>query len=318
MSSAYAGAVIDPHHHLWDMSLGRHPWLAPSGAGGEEMAPDGRDPLRRDYGVNEYLWDAVGQDIVATVHVEAGWSDDFPLEETRWLDGLDRRFGVAARYVARVPLAARDAPRLLEREAANPAVVGVRDIVAWHPDPARSFASRDGMMSDPRWREGLSRATELGLSFDLMLFPWQMGEAVRLVADYPDTRFVLNHCGSPLDRSDEGMALWRGGLSELSKAANVAVKISNPVAYDHDWTMDSLRMVVEHCIACFGPERAMFASDFPVAGLHAGFDQLYDAFRTIVAGHSHDEQEAMFFSTANRIYRLELSSSQMVRDHCHV
>ncbi len=318
MSSAYAGLVIDPHHHLWDLSLGRHPWLAPPEAADEEMVFGSIAPIRRDYGVGEYLWDAARQNIVATVHVEAGWSDDFPLEETRWLDSLDRRFGVAARYVARVPLAGVDAQRLVEREAANPAVVGIRDIVSWHPDPAKSFASREGMMSDPRWREGLSRATELGLSFDLMLFPWQMGEAARLVADHPDTQFVLNHCGSPVDRSEEGLALWRSGLSELSSAPNIAIKISDPVAYDHHWTVDSLRMVIDHCIACFGPQRAMFASDFPVAGLHADFDALYGAFRTIAASHSHDEQEALFFSTANRIYRLGLSPSQTSQDASHV
>lgn len=318
MSCGYGGPIIDPHHHLWDLSLGRHPWLAPPEAGENEMVFGNIAPIRRNYGVREYLRDAAGQNIVASVHVEAGWSDDFPLEETSWLDSLDRRLGVAARYVARVPLSAKEAPDLLEREAENQAVVGIRDIVSWHPDPEKSFASREGIMSDRRWREGLSRATELGLSFDLLLFPWQMKEALRLIADYPDTRFVLNHCGSPVDRSEEGMMLWRDGLTELSAAPNIVIKISNPVAYDHDWTVESLRLVIDHCIACFGPKRAMFASDFPVAGLHADFNALYDAFRTIAASLSPDEQEALFFSTANRIYRLHLSPSQTSQDPTHV
>ena len=45
-----------------------------------------------------------------------------------------------------------------------------------------------------------------------------------------------------------------------------------------------------HCIECFGPDRAMFASDFPVAGLHATFDEVYDSFRTIAAPLSESEQ----------------------------
>ena len=269
MSMAYAGPVIDPHHHLWDLSLGKHPWLAPRNDG--EKAFGSIDAIRTDYGIAEYLRDAKGQNIVATVHVEAGWSDADPLGESGWLDSLDRSSGVAARYVARVPLASPDAPRLLEAEAANPAVAGIRDIVSWHPDPAQSFVRSDGMMSDSDWRAGLKTASDLGLVFDLMLFPWQMDQACLLVSDFADTQFVLNHCGSPVERSPDGVAQWREGLKRLADAPNVAIKISDPVAYDHDWTPDSLAEVILHCIACFGPSRAMFASDFPVSGLHADF-----------------------------------------------
>ncbi|OAP37667.1 hydrolase [Sinorhizobium glycinis] len=315
MKGAYRGPVIDPHHHLWDLSLRRHPWLMRGQPGGEE--PGNVASLQRDYGVAEYLADAARQNIVATVHVEAGWSDDFPLEETHWLDGIDKRSGVARRYVARVPLDRPDAGRLLEVEAANPNVVGVRDIVSWHPDPSKSFAARDGRMSDRRWRAGLAEASRLGLSFDLMLFPRQMGEAVRLVADFPQTRFVLNHCGSPIDRSEEGMALWRKGLRELARAENVSVKVSDLVAYDHDWTLSSLRPVIEFCIECFGPSRSMFASDFPVAAAHATFDEVYGVFRTVAAPLSSEEQRALFFSTANEAYRLAIADTTTAEDGEH-
>jgi len=83
----------------------------------------------------------------------------------------------------------------------------------------------------------------------------------------------------------------------------VRIKISDLVAYDHDWTLDSLAAVIRHCIACFGLERAMFASDFPVAGLHAGFDEVWDAFKIISADLSPSDQQALFFTTAARTYR---------------
>ena len=306
MTGRYDGPVIDPHHHLWDLSLGRHPWLMKQSAAGQEPVFGSIAPIQRDYRIADYLRDARGQNIIATVHVEAGWSDDFPLQETRWLDGLDKSTGVARRYIARVPLDSPDAARLLEEEAANPNVVGIRDIVSWHPDPAKSFAARKERMSELGWRTGLVHASRLGLSFDLMLFPWQMDEAMRLVADFPETRFVLNHCGSPADRSDEGMALWRKGLSALGEAENVLIKISDLVAYDNDWTLQSLRLVIDHCLDCFGPDRAMFASDFPVAGLHASFEEIYDVFRSVAASLSAHEQRQLFFATANRTYRLGL------------
>ena len=160
-------------------------------------------------------------------------------------------------------------------------------------------------MDDPAWRAGLARLGKHGLSFDLMVFPNQLGDAARLAADFPDQPFILNHCGSPIDRDAEGMARWRGGLRTLARQPNVAIKISDLVAYDNDWTIDSLRMVVEHCIDCFGTRRAMFASDFPVAGLHASFDEVYDSFREITAGLSGDEQAGLFHDNAWRMYRFD-------------
>ena len=93
----------------------------------------------------------------------------------------------------------------------------------------------------------------------------------------------------------------------------MAIKISDLVAYDHDWTLESLRPVVLHCIECFGVERSMFASDFPVAGLYASFDEVYESFKTIVAEFSADEQRALFFDTARRLYRIPDSAISAAR-----
>jgi predicted TIM-barrel fold metal-dependent hydrolase len=102
------------------------------------------------------------------------------------------------------------------------------------------------------------------------------------------------------------MILWRNGLKALARAENVSIKISDLVAYDNDWTIASLKPVITQCIDCFGPARSMFASDFPVAGLHATFAEIYDAFRILTQDLSRDEQHQLFFSTANRTYGLDL------------
>lgn len=303
----YSGPIIDAHHHLWDLGLRRHPWL--EAAAGERGGLGDLGPLRQDYLPQDYLRDAARHDIVATVHIEAGWRADDSIGETRWLETLDKTGGVAARYVAAVPLAGPEAAALIEAQAAFPRVVGVRDILSWDPDPARRFAPRDGIMDEPAWRAGLALLGRHRLAFDLMVFPRQLPDAARLAAAFPDQLFVLNHCGSPIDRDEDGMRRWREGLRLLSRHDNVAIKISDLVAYDHDWTLDSLRAVVLHCIDCFGPGRAMLASDFPVAGLHATFDEVYDSFKEITAGFSETEQRALFFGTAERIYRLEASSA---------
>ena len=98
---SYTGPIIDAHHHLWDLSMGRHPWLASDGE--VSGALPGLDRIARDFGVPEYRAGAAGQDIAATVHVEALWSGD-PVEETRWLETLDKDGGIACRYVGAAPL----------------------------------------------------------------------------------------------------------------------------------------------------------------------------------------------------------------------
>ncbi|MER9617991.1 amidohydrolase family protein [Mesorhizobium sp. M0207] len=307
MPKRYCGPIIDAHHHLWDLGLGRHPWLAPTA--GERGGLGELGPLRRNYLPEDYLRDAGQHSVVATVHIEAGWAGDDCVGETRWLETLDKSRGVAARYVVHVPLANRQAPALVQAQAAFDRVVGVRDILSWDPDPARRFAARDGIMDDPVWRAGLSLLGRRRLVFDLMVFPRQLTGAARLAAAFPDQLFVLNHCGSPIDRDADGMRVWREGLRLLSERENVAIKISDLVAYDHDWTLDSLRSVVMHCIDCFGTRRAMFGSDFPVAGLHASFDAVYDSFKAIAGELSADEQTALFYGNARRIYRLDDMSS---------
>jgi predicted TIM-barrel fold metal-dependent hydrolase len=300
----YDGPITDPHHHLWDLSLKRHPWLAPQtehSGGLGDLAP-----LQRNYLPSDYLRDASGHKIVATVHVEAGWDSSDSLGETRWLESLDKPGGVAARYVVRAPLASPDAEKLLDAQAAFGRVVGVRDILSWSEDPARRFATRGDLMRDPTWRMGLAALARHDLVFDLMVYASQLDEAAQMVGDFPNQLFVLNHCGSPIDRDPEGMRRWREGLAALSRSPNVMIKISDLVAYDHNWTLGSLREVVMHCIDCFGPERAMFASDFPVTGLHATFDQTYEAFKTIASEFSEAEQSALFFSNAARTYRIDL------------
>lgn len=307
MPAPYSGPIIDAHHHLWDISLGRHPWL--SAAAGKRGGLGELGPLRRDYLPADYRRDARRHAVVGTVHVEAGWQAGDCVGETRWLETLDKVGGVAARYVVHVPLAAPDAAALLEAQAAFARVVGVRDILSWDPDPARRFAARDGIMDEPSWRAGLTLLARHDLAFDLMVFPRQLAGAARLAADFPEQPFVLNHCGSPIDRDSEGMARWRDGLRALAARDNVLIKISDLVAYDHDWTLDSLREVVLTCIESFGTDRAMFASDFPVAGLHASFDEVYDAFKAITADLSVQEQRALFHDNAARTYRLEPDSS---------
>lgn len=252
----------------------------------------------------DYLRDTAGYDVVGTVHVEAGWESGEPFAELAWLDALEKPLWMARRYVGNAVLDAPETPGILDRYAAHGKVVGVRDILSWHPNPARSFSKDRHRMSSPAWRAGLKHLDSLGLSFDLMISPWQAAEALELARAFPNLLFIINHCGSPFDRTDEGMAQWRAGISALASAPNVTIKVSDLPAYDPHWTIDSLRPVVLDCLEAFGTDRTMLASDHPVLGLSSTFDQAYQAFRVILKGLSDDESQAVFWRNANRLYRV--------------
>jgi len=295
-NALYSGPVVDAHHHLWDLSKGCHPWLAP--------ATGQTGLLARDQLPDDYLRAACGHNVVATVHIEAGWDPDDPHGEVAWLDALKRPAGLATRYVAFARLAAPDITETLGRHAAHKRIVGIREILSREPVTAHGNARSGEQMDDPVWRRGLAKLAPLGLSFDMLIRPWQLGAALRLARDFPDTSFILNHCGSPVDRSKEGMTEWKRGLGALAQAQNVGVKISDLVAYDPRWTLESLSEVVLHCLECFGPQRSMLASDHPVETMHASFDETYRAFKIILAKLTSAELHAIFCGNAARYYKI--------------
>ena len=296
----YEGPVIDSHHHLWDLAMGRHPWITAGLPGLGDMSY-----LRRDYLPADYLRDVGDAPLAGSVHVEAAWDRaQDPVEETRWLETLDKSRGVATRYVAYVPLRDPEVDRVLEEQTRFPRVVALRETVRWHPDPAKSWTER-GLMQDSAWRRGVSLLRPHRLALELLMNPYQAAEVYALARDLPDQIFLINHCGTPIDRDPEGIARWRDGLRRMAEAPNVAIKVSNFGAYDPDKTPETLARTVMTCIDAFGTDRAMFGTDYPVARRHMSWRAMYDDFRRIVAQFTADEQRALMDENARRIYRFD-------------
>ena len=302
MLGLYDGPIVDAHHHLWDLGSGRYSWLT---AGPREAVFGSTAPLIRDYALADYRQDMAGINLVKSVHIQASFDTDDPSAETRWLQTIADAHGFPHGIVAFASLEDLDAEASLEANCAHANMRGIRQIMSWHEKPSWTFVERPDLMQDAAWRRGFGLLRKLDLSFDMMIYSGQLGGVLALARAFSDTQIVLNHTGSPADRDDDGIRFWREGMSALARADNVAVKISDLGAYDHDWTLESVRPFIRHTIEAFGPERCMFASDFPVAGLHSGAGAVYDAFKTVVADFSEAEQRALFHDNAIRIYRLD-------------
>jgi predicted TIM-barrel fold metal-dependent hydrolase len=305
MAGLYRGPIIDAHIHLWDLGMDRHPWLRP--AGGAIQALGDLAPIRRNYLVDDYRRDVANQNVVASVHVEAAWDRaDDPLAEIEWLETLDKSSGVANRYIGFVDLTAPDVGAALDRLSEVNRCVGVRQMLSWHPtEPGRSFAPRSGIANEEHFRRGVALLARHDQLLELMLYPYQAAEVARLALDLPSQTLIVNHCGSPIDRDHDSMLRWKEGLKRLGSAPNILIKISALTAYDPSPTPESLREVALHCIECFGVDRSMFGSDFPVGRLWTSYDAIFDGFKAIVQDFSEAEQAALFHDNARRIYRMK-------------
>jgi predicted TIM-barrel fold metal-dependent hydrolase len=294
--------IIDAHQHFWNLEENYLPWLSDEPP--IRFRYGDYSALKRNYLPADYRSDASGFDIAGTVFVETEWDPKDPLGEVRWVEALHRREGLPSVMVAQAWLDRDDVESVLDAHGRNSIVRGVRHKpkAAGSADAAQRGAP--GSMDDPVFRRGFGLLQRNGLSYDLQT-PWWHLPAARDLADaFGDTQIILNHTGLPSDRSDEGLNAWRNALAMLAGAPNAALKISGLGQPGRPWSVEANRGVVLDAIDLFGPERVMFASNFPVDGLVASFGTIFAGFLEITAGFSAAERDAMFRGNAVRIYRI--------------
>jgi predicted TIM-barrel fold metal-dependent hydrolase len=313
--------IVDPHHHLVDRPETGH-YLLP------ELLAD----------------IATGHNIIATVYLEwlsmyraQGPAERRPVGEVEFANGVaamaaSGTYGktrVCAGIVGYADLTLGAAvEKVLEAmiAAGGGRFRGIRFITASHPDQAEwgsAVIRPAGLLLDPRVREGFARLEPLGLSFDAWMYHTQLPELVDLARAFPATPIVLDHVGGPIglgpyaDRRDEVFAAWSARVRELSACPNVHIKLGGlgmrMFGFTHhtgelppssEELAAAWRPYIETCIAAFGPERAMFESNFPVDKGSCGYAALWNAFKRIAAGYSAAEKAALFSGTASKFYRL--------------
>ncbi|WP_033072901.1 amidohydrolase family protein [Sphingopyxis sp. MWB1] len=296
-------AFVDAHVHFWDLDRLRYPWLTPPF---DEEGPNGNvAAIASNYLLDDYLADAAQWNVKGCVHIDAGADAAQALGETEWLEAMASDHGLPSAIVAFAPLDDPGIERLLERQAAHGRVRGIRQILNWHPDPARSYTPRD-LSGDERWREGFGLLGKYGLSFDLQCYAGQMPGLAPLIERHPGIPVIVNHMGMPVMSDPDGITDWRRGMQALATLPHVSVKISGMGFIYRDWTAQKIAPLVEEVIDRFGPGRCMFASDTPTDKLFAPFDYSLRAYHRIAAQYSRDEQHDLFGRNADRIYRLNL------------
>ncbi|WP_342129582.1 amidohydrolase family protein [Hydrogenophaga sp. OTU3427] len=299
--------IVDAHHHFWAVPANPHPWLT--------QLP--RIPFRygdysaicRDFLPVDYTQACAGHRVLRHVVMEGEWDPADPVGEALWMVGLAQASGRPHAMAAQAWLDRDDVAEVLVRYSQPPLAGFVRSVRhkprvlprAEH----HSGWSAPGTMRCPRWRDGYALLQRHGLMFELQAPWWHMDEAVELARDFPATRIVVNHAGLPAARNDETLRPWRAAMARLADCPNVRVKLSGLGVAGQPWSVAQQRPVVEALIDDFGPQRCMFASNFPVDGLVVGLDDLWSGFKTLTQGLSPADRLALFCDTALDTYGLQ-------------
>jgi predicted TIM-barrel fold metal-dependent hydrolase len=294
--------IVDPHQHFWDVPRNYHPWLCDAVPIPFRYGDYGA--LRRPYLPPDYRRDTAGFDVAGTVHMEAEWDPANPLGETEWLESVAVEHGLPSACVAQAWLDRDDVADVLMAQVAHPIVRGIRQKPRAVGSPAAARRGEDGSMDDPLWRDGYALLERHGLSFDLQTPWWHLDAAADLARDFPATQIVINHTALPSDRSEAGLAAWRGALERVARWPNVALKISGLGRPGLPWTVEANGPIVRDAISIVGAERCMFASNFPVDSLVGSFSDIFSGFAAIVANRPDRERAMLFHDNAVRIYRL--------------
>lgn len=288
---------IDAHHHLWNLEAVHYPWLM---ARGVERFFGDPTPIQRNYLLREFRAEAAPCGIRASVHIQVGAENG--LDEARWVQSVaDANPDWPMAQVVFCDLTSDDLPAQLDMFQTLPTVRGLRQIVGRAPGEDAQTGTNT-LLDDPPFLTGLQEAGRRGLSFDLQLIPGLMEKTAGVLAQAPDTKVALCHAGSPHDRSAEGLKDWAKHLRHLSDLPQVSCKLSGLGMFDHNWTTESIRPIVDECLAQFGSGRVMFGSNFPVDKLYGDYASLMQAFRDLVPAKA---QSAVFKETAARFYDLE-------------
>jgi len=309
--------IVDPHHHLWDRPNFRY------------LLED----LRADTGS--------GHNVTKTVFIECrtSYREDGPehlkpVGETVFVEAIaaSSRSGDGAQIAAIVAHADLRNPKLDEvldahEEAGKGLFRGIRHAGAWDPHPeALTIPGRapEGLYESDEFRNGVARLGERGYTYDTWHHHHQNPDFRDLAAAVPGTTLILDHFGTPLgvgpyaDHRDEIFAQWREDIAAIAECPNVIAKLgglampdcgfgwhTRDVPPSSDEFVKAQAPYHHHTIECFGADRCMFESNFPVDRSSLSYHVLWNGFKKIAANYSEEDQTAFFSGAASRVYALE-------------
>jgi L-fuconolactonase len=275
---------IDAHQHFWNPARGDYDWM-----------PRDNAVLNRVYLPEDLAPRLAEAGIAKTVLVQAAAS----VEETEYMLGIADTTVTVAAVVGWIDFEDRSHLRHLERLRDHPKFVGVRPMIQDIPDV--DWMLRD----DVQW--AYAALVDLDLTFDALGFSRHLGNFLTLLKRYPKLRVVVDHCMKPQVRDHgtarEELAFWANGMARIARETGAYCKLSGLVTEANDgWSVEDLRPYAARLLASFGPDRMMWASDWPVCLLSASYADWRQAAEALTGGLSEADRDEIFGGAAARFY----------------
>lgn len=270
---------IDAHQHFWKYSATEYSWIPENSV------------LHRDYDPTDLasLLEPLG--FHGSIAVQARQSPN----ENLFLSRLAEEHELIKGFVGWIDLRSPNVDSLARNFSRLPKAVGVRHVVQDEPDP--------NFMAAPEFRRGIATLDTYGLVYDILIYAHQLQDAIRLVSDFPNQTFVLDHIAKPAIRNGE-IQEWRRHMTTMSSLPNVSVKLSGILTEaDHQsWTKQQLRPYWETICELFPTDRILYASDWPVLRLAAEYQTWVDIVTDWLSPYSPESRDLIWGANAERIY----------------
>jgi len=283
--------IIDPHLHLFNLEQGDYQWLK------AENPPHWSDKKKIAKSFTEEDLNLSSPiDLAGFVHIEAGFNNQEPWREIHWLES---HCTVPFKSIAGINLQLEPsafAQTLMQLKQFK-SVVGVRDIL---DDNATRYLSNRIVQNN------LALLAKEQLIFELQM-PVNNLDSVYLLADIltntPQLSVVINHAGWPpsLESNENFHQRWLKGIKILSAFEHCAIKCSGYEMANRHYTVHWLQSIIEQCISCFGIERVMLASNFPLCTFHSSYQDYWHQ-QTSISNFSCDALAKLCNHNAKRIY----------------
>lgn len=274
---------VDVHQHFWNLAEVEYAWLAPEyGPIYATFEPHDLAPQVRAAGIDR------------TVLVQSANSYEDTASMLRNADGNDW-IGAVIGWVNL--LNPDETNKRLEMYRKHPKFRGIRHLIHTEADP--------DWVVQPVVIESLKVLAAHGMIFEVVaVFPNHLKHVPTLATQVPGLTLVIDHLAKP-PIADRKMAPWSDQLRAAAAFPTVHAKVSGlNTAASANWDAAELRPYIDFAIECFGADRLMFGSDWPVCILAGDYARVHAETLSALAGRPQNEIDAIMGGTAQRVYRL--------------
>lgn len=276
---------IDGHQHFWQISRGDYVWLTPD-----------LERLYRDYLPSDLSSIVQDGDVAKTILVQAAET----VAETEFMLSLAAENEFISGVVGWVDMTIDDAVADIERLAQNPYFKGIRPML-------QDIEDLDWILQ-AKFDDCFKALIKHGLTFDALVLPAHLHNLFILAERYPELSIVIDHGAKPqvsLGIHHPLNQSWAQQIRQLAKMKNVHCKLSGLLTEAGDTVnYESIRPFMQHLLDCFGPQKLMWGSDWPVINLVSNYHQWLNMTTTFLAALPESDQNAIWAKTTQSFYKL--------------